>query len=335
MISDASLQFFFTTLNTVAGKVYEDVPIKSPAFSTTVPTGEAEDWKTGWIGLMDKMRPWDGPRVTEEPAPQTYSVRVVPFEQTRKLDRFRFDDDSYGIYSDVIPRMARQAKRAQDFEIRNLLQAKGKWAGINPASGVSYQNGWDGLSFFNSAHPVDLYDAGKGSYSNDFTGGGSTQNGVLVGGGFNQTSVLTLWEYMTSIKGEDGEPLEIESDTILIPSTLKGEAEVVLNNLFYAPPTFGTLTGQVGAMDNALKRFGLKYIDWALLNAGSSTTWYMMATTHVWKPILWLLRQAPVWTYLINEQSPNVFNEHALVWGVWARWAPAWAISWLMARSGP
>lgn len=335
MINSSELNFFFATLNTIANSIYNEVPNKSQVFSSDVPLSDAETWKTGWIGLMDKMRPWDGPRVTKEPSPQTYSVTPYPFEQTRALDRFRFDDDAYGIFSPIIERMARQAKRARDFETRDLLQNKGKWTG-------AYQNGWDGLSYFNTAHPVDFYDTSKGTYTNDFTGGGSTQNGILVGGVLSQTSILTLWEYMTSIKGEDGEPLEVEATDLLVPSTLKGEAEMLLKNAFMAPPSWATLgagTGplgaQVGAADNVLTRWGLKYTDWALLNAGSATTWYMQANNHVWKPMLWILRQAPVIAYLIKETDIPVFMNHEYVWGMFARWAPAWAPSWLMARSGP
>lgn len=338
MISSAALQFFFQQGNVLANKIYQDVALHSPAFTTNIPVA-AEDWKTAWIGLVDKMRPWDGPRVTKEPAPQTYTVTVYPYELTQEIDQFRFEDDKrmYGIYSELIPRMAREVKMAQDYELRDLLQNKGKWTG-------GYQNGWDGGTFFNTAHSVDIYDSTKGTYTNDLTGGGSSIGGITVGGAFSQTAVQTLWEYMGSIKGEDNEPMQIEPDTILVPRALKGEAEMVLKSTFFAPPSWGTIgagTGalatQVGAADNALRRFGLDYIEWPLLDPGTNgkTYWYMMATRHALKPLLWLVNTAPQWTYLIQPQSQPVFNQHKFVYGAWSRWAPGWAASFLTTRSGP
>ncbi len=337
MITSAALQFFFQQGNVLANKIYADVPLKSTAFSTRIPVA-AEDWKTAWIGLVDKFRPWDGPRVTKEPAPQTYTVTVYPYEGTQSYDRFRFEDDQrmFGVVSsELIPRLAREARMAQDYEIRDLLQNKGKWTG-------AYQNGWDGSAFFLTTHAVDLYDSSKGTYTNDLTGGGASIGGITVGGQFSQTAIQTLWEYQGSIKGEDNEPLQVESDTILVPRALKGEAELVLKSTFYAPPSWGTIgagTGalgaQVGAADNALRRFGIDYIEWPLLDASSKSVWYMMSTKNpAFKPLLWLVNTDVQWTYIIQPQSMPVFSEHRFIWGGHARWAPAWGPSWLLMRSG-
>jgi len=327
MITDSSLQFFFTNLNTMLGEAYTTTPIVHDKFASVIPV-TSEDWKAGWTGRMDKMRVWAGPRVTEEPAPQTYTVSMIPFEQTRKIDRFRLDDDTMGLYYRMLPDMAVQAKRLPDFQIRDLLQNLNAYVGIR-------QNGLDGLTHFNTAHPVDLFDAGKGTYCNDFTGGGVSIGGVTVGGAMSPTAVSTLWTYMSGYKAEDGEPLGIEPNMILAPSTMKLEVDLILKSTFFAPPSWGTVTGQVGAADNPLQRFGMEPLYWPLLNNAQGTNWYMLDTNHAMKPFTWLQRTAPVFQYLIDENSAPVFNEHSYVYGAWARGSAAWSFAWLSARSGP
>jgi phage major head subunit gpT-like protein len=241
------------------------------------------------------------------------------------------DDDQLGIFYATMPDMALQAKRWPDFQVRDLLQNRRAQTGTR-------QLGLDGLSGFNTAHPIDLYDSSKGTYSNDFTGGGQTINGVLVGGAFSQTAIATLYEYMMTLKAEDNETVGVTPNVLLVPPALKLEAELFIKSTFLAPPSWGTATGQVGAADNPLRRFGLDPIVWEVLNTGvtgGNTYWYMLDTTKAFKPFVWQLRQAPVLAVRTNEQDPVVFDDHTYLYGYWARGAPGWNYSFLFARSGP
>lgn len=332
MITTANLGVFFANLNTMLGETYSMTPVIHEQFSSTIPSSSNENIYA-WIGRLDKFRLWSGPRVTKQPAPQTYVLVNQPFELTVMIDRFVLDDDQMGVYYRTLPEMAIQAKRWPDFQIRDLLQNLGAQTGVA-------QNGLDGLTFFNTAHPVDIYDTSKGTYCNDFTGGGVAINGVTVGGTFGVTSLATLYEYMTTIPGEDGEPVGVTPNTVLVPATLKLEAELTLKSMFMAPPAWGTISGQVGAADNPLKRFSLDVIDWPLLNTTAASTagsvnWYMLDTTKAFRPIIWQVRQAPQLVQRITEQDPVVFDQHQYLYGYWARGVPGWGFSWLMARSGP
>lgn len=335
MITPAQLDRFLVTLNTSIGETYSSTPVRYPEFSSTVPC-ESEQMSFAWIGRLDKMRLWTGSRVTHEPAPQTYTVTPQPFELTETIDRFRLDDDHMGVYMRTIPEMGLQAKRWPDLQMRDMLQNKGAWTGTP-------QNGLDGLTFFNTAHPVDLYDASKGTYSNDFTGGpvnvaykkpdGSTVN-VATGGALNVNPLATVYEYMTQLSGEDGEPVGVTPNVLLVPPALRLEAETLVKSTFFAPPAWGGISSQVGAADNAFRRFGLEPVIWEILNS-DATTWYMLDTTKAYRPLIWVLREAPTWAYRVAETDPSVFDAHKFLYGVWARGCPAWGFSWLMVRSGP
>lgn len=340
LISPQGLTVFVTTTNTMFGEVYtslaKNVPRIIDRIATTVPI-TSEQLTFGWTGMMAKMRIWQGPRYVNEPAPQLYTIVPKPYENTYGIDRFTLDDDQFGLYYRMLPDMARQIYRWPDYELRDLLEASGGY------SGTAVQQGLDGLSNWNTAHPIDIYDATKGTYVNDFTGGGvnvtypKTGGGTvttLVGGALAPVAFTTLYEYMTTLKGEDNEVLGVQPDCMMIAPQLKAEGELILHSTFFAPPQWGVnVTGQVGAADNPLKRFGVELLVNKYLR--NIYTWYLMDTTAAMKPFGWGLREAPITVPRINENDPVVFDTHHFLWGTWARATPHWSFAFLAARSGP
>lgn len=341
MITPAQYAAFITQVNTRAGQIYTEISAaETHGQWSSVETMQGSIWSTAWTGKMPKARPWYGSRVVHEPALQTYSVSPIPYELTYGIDRFKFDDSSVNGQSPFwreLPDMAAQWRKQPEYELRDLLEAGGVMGT------TERQTGMDGISFFNTAHPIDIYlptfNFGglftSGTYCNDFVGGQSI-GGITVGGAFSQTSFASMLAYMKMIPGEDGEVLGIMPDAIMIPTTLEIEANFILKAAFMAQPTWGAwapITGQVGAADNMIARMGVRPIVNPFLR--SPTKWYMMDTTHSIKPMLWIVREAPRTVPRIAENDPIVFDSHRFTWGGWDRIAAAWSFSWLMARSGP
>jgi phage major head subunit gpT-like protein len=338
MITPANFNVFITNVNTMIGETYSVTPTHYQQFASTIPV-TSRFLELGWTGMLPKMRVWNGPRYAFEPAPQTFLVEVLPYEQTLTLDRFRLDDDMFGIYYKILPNMARQSKRWPDLETRDLLENAGAYTGTR-------QNGPDGQAFFSTSHPVDFYNAGistgiGSTYVNDFTGGGQnvTYNKpvgtvtTLTGGAFNFTSFATVVEYMRYIPAEDGEAWGITPSHIMHAPQLQLEVELVLKSTFAAPPSFGGITGQVGSADNPVRRFGMEPICNELLK--NPYTWYVMDNTKAFRPVIWGLRKAPVLVPRTQETDPMVFDSHQFTWGSWGRAVATWGFSQTMARSGP
>jgi len=326
--SGQNLQFFFTALHSSWGLAYGATPVVYDKICTTYPVG-TEAWVSGWIGMYDKVREWTGSRQTAQPAPQTYRVEIQNFEQTKAIDKFKLQDDAVGapgIYAQNVTNMAIQAKKWPDYQVRDLLQAAGSQASTQRQLSI------DGLSHWNAAHPVDYYDSSKGTYCTDFRGGVSV-GGITVGGAMGNNTYSTLWNEFASRKSESGEALGVIADTTLIPPQLSVETRTVLTADFFAAPTLGGMTGQVGAASNVLKGSS-DMLMWPDL-AASPTTWFMLMLGGPVKPFSWLLRQAPDFTYRINENDPVVFDTHTYLYGSVSRGAPAWAFPWLSAISGP
>lgn len=324
LVTPANLAFFFTNLETRFWSAFGAAPSVHDRIATTYPVG-TEQWVSGWIGMLNKMREWVGPRQVNTPAPQTYMVPIQNFEQTNGIDKFKLDDDTYGVYFPVVSMMGEESKKWPDYQLRDLIQNSGSQTGAR-------QIGLDLLSHWNTAHPVDFYDAGKGTYCNDFTGGVAV-NGVTVGGALGVNQFSTLWQEIASRKSEAGEALGLMADLSMTAPQLKITLNTILQASFFAPPTLGNLTGQVGSAENMLKGWtdGLCWPDLA----PAPTTWYQLVTNKPIKPFSWLLRQAPDFTYRNSPQDPVVFDTHTYLYGSVSRGAPAWSFPWLSAKSAP
>lgn len=333
---------FVTTVDTSIGAIYSqmDAAVTFREYVREDPMTGGEQKVYGWTGMTPKPRPWFGSRMTYEPAPQTYVVTPIPYELTMQMDQFILDDsdpNAMSIFWRKLPDMARQWKRQPEYEIRDLLENSGIQTG-------SRQNGLDGFTFFNTAHPIDLYNPtfnngstlfSGGTYCNDFIGG-QTIGGVVIGGALSTTSFSSTRAYMGMIPAEDGETLGLVADAIVIPQTLLDEASFIVKAVTLASPSWGAfapLTGQVGAADNMLAKMGVRIVVNRWLR--KTQRWYMADTKYTEKPLLWVVREAPRTVPRINPDDPIVFDSHKYTWGGWDRVCPAWGYSFLMLRSGP
>jgi phage major head subunit gpT-like protein len=333
---------FITTVDTTVGAIWteQDAAETESAWVTDHPMTGGSQITFGWAGLMPKARPWFGSRVIHEPAGQTYTVSPIPYELTYGIDQFVLDDsdvNAMSIFWRMLPDMARQWRRQKCYEVRDLLENSGIQVGAR-------QNGWDGVSFFNTAHPIDVYNPNiqtgsplfsGGTYCNDFIGGQSI-NGVTVGGALSTLSFSSMLQYFKLIPGEDGEVLGVRPTVMIVPETLDIESDFILKSTLLAPQTWGawSVSGtQVGTADNMLARKGIEKIINPFLK--KTTRWYLADTGRAFRPLLWVTREAPRTVPRTQPNDPLVWDSHRYAWGGWDRVMPAWGPSFLMARSGP
>lgn len=339
-ITPNNLAFFFSQMNTMYQQGFANpvAPVYYDKIATTIPS-QTEQNVYGWIGMIDKMREWVGSRTTRTPAPETYVVFNQPYELTEEVDKFKLQDDTWGIYYQLFKMMGDQARKWPDYQLRDLLQNIGTQVGTR-------QNGLDGLTHWNQAHPIDIYDSSKGTYSNDFTSGGFTVNGVNVGGPLTVNGFATLWEEFAARKSQSGEPFGLMPNLVTVPTQLKVPAMTILQAQFFGAPVIGSLGtaagGQpnapmVGSTENMLRGWTDLLIvpELGITNSTAVSVWYMFATQMGVKPFTFQQRQAANMVYRTNEQDPVVFDKHKYVYGVDARGAVAWSHAFLSARSGP
>lgn len=324
IITAPNLNRFFTALDTRYNMQYNSTAVYWEAFAQRFPCS-TEAWMQAWVTFTEKMRVWKGSRVVTTPAPLTYIAAILPWEKTIEIDRFKLEDDTYGIYSTQAAQIGETTKRWPDYTLRDFLQGAGDFTG---AAQISL----DGVTHWNTAHPVDYYDAGKGTYCNDFGTAGVSVDGVTVGGTFSTAAYKTVLENMRTRKNESGEPDGEEPTLLMVPPQLETEAKVLTQSAFYSPATIGVLTSQVGAVSNPF----LNSTDMLRNNylSNQPTAWYMFAANGVIKPLAWVVRKDPITIPRSRPDDPVSFDRHALQWGVEARAVPAWGPPRKATRSG-
>lgn len=128
--------------------------------ATTVPSSTLiEDY--GWIGDIPGMREWVGDRNIHNLSQHDYSIRNKDFELTIGVDRNRFEDDQYGIFSPMMESMGYEARIHPDKLVFALL-----------AAGFATLC-YDGQYFFDTDHPVLDSSGTSQSVSNYQSGSGS------------------------------------------------------------------------------------------------------------------------------------------------------------------
>lgn len=128
--------------------------------ATTVPSSTLiEDY--GWLGQIPGMREWIGDRMIHNLSQHDYSIRNKSFELTVGVDRDRFEDDQYGIFSPMMESLGYEARIHPDKLVFALLSA-----GFATAC-------YDGQYFFDSDHPVLNASGVAESVSNYQSGSGN------------------------------------------------------------------------------------------------------------------------------------------------------------------
>lgn len=336
-LSAANLNLFFTTTQVLFGNAYKATPVWYQDLCTTYPATSSE-WADAWTGMSEKVRLWKGPRVVHTPMPQTYRVAIQKFELTWGIGREQFEDDQFGVFNTRTVTHAMQLAKWPDYQVRDLIFNRGDQTGV-------LQKGTDGITHWNTAHPVDVYDSSKGTFCNDYRGG-VIINSELVGGTLSSASFQAVYNDMGLRKTESGEAWGIEADTLAHSSHLKATSAAILNTQFIATPTIGYqgtgLPGTpnaplVGASENVLKGWAdiLVIKDFGI-TASTRLQWLMaQAKGMPVKPFSWLLRKAPITVPRTREDDPNVFDLDEFQFGSRMRGAPAFALPVLSSISGP
>lgn len=122
-------------------------------------------------------------------------------------------------------------------------------------------NAWDGVTFFNSAHPANLLDSTVTAFSNDFTGSGTL---------LSIKNIQKARQNFRKIKGPNGKPLGVRMAGVLVPAVLEEQAMVLANQSIIAQALVDSST-TFGAVDNIYKG---KFKVWVSDQLTSDLQWY-------------------------------------------------------------
>jgi phage major head subunit gpT-like protein len=302
-ITTSRLDALRTTVDTKWSQAYQAVKNWYEALAMFNPS-TTEKNTYGWAAMQVELREWLGERVVQNLVEHDQEIVNKLYEATLRVKRTKVEDDNLGIFTNVqIPQLAQAAKKHPDRLLKALMQANG--------------NGFDGVAFFSDSHPS--FDKAGTTYDNDFAQA------------LDANGVDAVFSAMSSIIGENGDPLEIIPDTLIVPPQLYRKALTVNNSNTSALPDAGA--GDSSAtVDNVMKGWFRNVIMVPEL-ANQPTVWYMADLSKPIKPFVYQLRDAAELTSRINMNDPTVFDWDQYTWGVRIRHNVGLALPFLIARS--
>lgn len=307
-ITPAVLSAIFLSFSKLFQDAYQRAAKWADQVATTVPSNTKE-MRYAWEKLIPRLRKWVGERVVHNVTARGYAIVNDKYELTVAVSREDIEDDNIGVYSVTIAGMGDQAALWPEDLVKTALQAG--------ATNLCF----DGQAYFSASHPVDMDDSTLGTYQNYWS----------TGMALTPTNYNTVRAAMMSYKGENGRPLGVVPNLLVVPPQLEAAARQILNADFIAPAAaIGGNAANV-VQNNVLKGSADLLVNPYL--ADEPTVWYLMDTRKAVKPIIFQLRDAPALVMLVDPQSENVFFRDEYVYGVRARGAAGYSLPFLAARA--
>lgn len=267
----------------------------------------------GWIAQQVKMREWVGSRIALNLKEHDYTLRNKSYEATIELDRDEVEDDNLGLFTSVtVPQLAQAAKKHPDQLIKTMIQSN---TFVGPTA-------FDGLALFHDAHLT--YDAAGTTYDNKFAL-------ALTSDNFN-----TVWSTMAAYTGEDGEPLNVSPNLLIVPPQLKKTGlEIVKNEMIMriAQNVAGAENVAAAAIGNVMQGWAELLVIPEFANNGDR--WYLADVSKGIKPIILQNRKADQFVTRDNPQDPKVFDIKKFTYGVENRRNVGVTLPFLISTSDP
>jgi len=290
LINASTISSIFINIKTTFNKAFEGAPAVWQKIGMMVPsTGSQNDY--AWLENFPKMRRWVGDKVMKNLKAGKYVLKNEDFEVTVSVKRNDIEDDNLGIVGPQAQAAGFAAKQWPDELVMEVV------------NGAFATECFDGQYFCDTDHPViDPTTGDPASVSNKGTVALScaTQAAAIASYGAARTA-------MRKFKDDEGRPLNITPNVLLVPPALEHIALALINNDRLddgkANPYKGTAEVVVDA------------------RLTSDTAWFLLDTTKPIKPFIFQQRKAPVFVSQTDMASDDVFKRAEFNFGCESRGA--------------
>ena len=295
LINKATLSAIFVNLKTTFAKAFVAAPSVWDKIAMKVTsTGSQNDY--AWIDNFPKMRKWVGEKVIRSLKAFKYTLANQDFEATVAVRRNDIEDDNLGIYGPQAQMAGFSAKQWPDELVMDVV------------NGAFANECYDGQYFCDTDHPVINPATGEpASVSNKGTVALSvaTQAAALASYGAARTA-------MRKFKDDEGRPLNITPNVLLVPPALEHIALALVNN-----------DRLEDGKPNPYKGTAEVVVDARLT---SDTAWFLLDTTKPVRPFVFQERKAPVFVEQTTMESDDVFDRGEYKYGTEARGAAGYGL---------
>lgn len=287
IVNASTLSQVFINLKTTFNKAFDAAPSFWEKVAMLVPSGTAaNDYK--WLSNFPRMKKWIGEKSVKALAAFGYTITNDDWEATVEVDRNHIEDDQLGIYAPQAQMAGFSAKQLPDEIVADLI------------NGVFTQKCFDGQYMCDTDHAVTAADGTVGSVSNKGTVAlsAATQAAAIASLGAARTA-------MKKFKDDEGRPLNITPNVLLVPPALEDIANILANNDKLDDGKPNPYKGTITVVCDA--------------RLTSDTAWFLLDTTKPVKPFIYQERQKPVFVQQIDPQADDVFMRKKFKFGAEAR----------------
>lgn len=298
LVNKESVTNLFTSLKATFNRAFGEAPSTWQKVAMKVPSTTGQN-DYAWLSSFPKMRKWIGEKTVKALEAFKYVVRNDDWEATVEVDRNDIEDDNLGIYGPQAEAAGLSAKQLPDEIIADVINGSFK------------TRCYDGQYFFDTDHPVKQDNGTEGSVSNMGT--------MKLSAKSQQAAILSLGAAETAMmefKDDEGRPLNITPNVLMVPPALKSVANTLM--------TADRLD------DGKANPFKDSYEVFVNPRLKSRTAWFLLDTTKPVKPFIYQERKAPVPVAQTDPQSDDVFNRKKFKFGAEARAAGGYGF-WQLA----
>lgn len=290
IVNASAIQNIFINLKTTFNKAFDAAPTVWEKIAMKVSsTGSQNDY--AWLENFPKMRRWVGDKVMKALKAGKYVLVNEDFEATVSVKRNHIEDDNLGIYAPQAQNAGLSAKQWPD----ELVMEK--------VNGAFTTTCFDGQYFCDTDHPVFNPETGANeSVSNKGTVALScaTQAAAIASYGAARTA-------MRKFKDNEGRPLNITPNVLLVPPALENVALALINSERLDDGKANPYKGTAEVVCDA--------------RLTSDTAWFLLDTTKAVKPFIFQERKTPVFVQQTNMDSDDVFKRGEFNFGAESRGA--------------
>lgn len=299
LVNRESVNSLFITLKTTFNNAFDAAPSvwQKLAMKVTSTSGQND---YAWLSKFPKMRKWIGDKNIKSLEAAKYTIVNSDFEATVEVDRNDIEDDNLGIYGPQAQMAGQSAKSLPDEIVMDL------------ANGGFVNLCYDGKPFFAATHQVRGADGTMGNVSNIGTKklSAASQAAALASFGAARVALRTM-------KDDEGRPLNITPNVLLVPPALGDIARTLMNNDRLDDGKANPYKGVAEVVEDA--------------RLTSDTGWFLLDTTKAIMPFVYQERKAPVFVQQTDPQADDVFNRKKFKFGAEARAAGGygfWQLAW-------
>lgn len=253
-----------------------------------------------WLSKFPKMRKWIGEKNIKALEASKYSIVNDDFEATVEVHRNDIEDDNLGIYGPQAQMAGESARDLPDDIVFDLV------------NGAFATKCYDNQYFFDTDHPVRNPETGEDeSVSNKLTK--KLDASTLAKAQGSLGAALTA---IRTFKDDEGRPLAIQPNVLLVPPALVDTANLLMTVDRLEDGKPNPYKGQLEVVSSG--------------RLTDPNAWFVLDTRQAVKPFIYQLRKAPVFVSQTNMDSDDVFNKALFKFGAEARAAGGYGF-WQLA----